>query len=274
MNNQNTNNIIKIENVNYSYYGMIPALSGINLNINDGEICAIIGSNGCGKSTLMHIMNGLIFPDSGNIYFNNREITEKSLREKSFLKIFRENVGYVFQNSDIQLFCQTVLDELIFGPLQLGLTKDEAYERAMQVFEMLNIKYLKDRSTLMLSGGEKKRVAIGSVLTMNPRVLLLDEPASGLDPKTQSFLVELAMDLNQAGKTIVIATHDLALIDDLKPRVVVLSEEHSIEASGNASDILQNTELLVKVNLIHEHRHRHDKETHKHPHSHYFFHKH
>jgi cobalt/nickel transport system ATP-binding protein len=274
MNDQNTNEIIKIKNVSYSYYGIIPALSGINLNINDGEMCAIIGSNGCGKSTLMHIMNGLIFPDSGNIYFDNKEITEKSLREKSFLKVFRENVGYVFQNSDIQLFCQTVLDELIFGPLQLGLTKEEAYERAMQVFEMLNIKYLKDRSTLMLSGGEKKRVAIGSVLTMNPRVLLLDEPASGLDPKTQSFLVELAMDLNQAGKTIIIATHDLALIDDLKPRVVVLSEEHSVEASGSAMEILQNTDLLVKVNLIHEHRHRHDKETHKHPHSHYFFHKH
>jgi cobalt/nickel transport system ATP-binding protein len=266
--------IIKIQNVSYSYYGMISALSGVNLSINDGEMCAIIGSNGCGKSTLMHIMNGLVFPDSGNVYYDNKEITETSLRDKYILKLFRENVGYVFQNSDIQLFCQTVLDEFIFGPLQLGLCKEEAYERAMQVFQMLNIEYLKDRSTLMLSGGEKKKVAIGSVLTMNPRVLLLDEPASGLDPKTQSFLVELIMDLNQAGKTIVMATHDLALIDDLKPRVVVLSEEHNIEASGSALDILQNTDLLVKVNLIHEHRHRHDKETHKHPHSHYFFHKH
>jgi cobalt/nickel transport system ATP-binding protein len=266
--------IIKIQDISYNYYGMIPALSGVNLSINDGEMCAIIGSNGCGKSTLMHIMNGLVFPDSGNIYYDNKEITETSLRDKNFLKLFRENVGYVFQNSDIQLFCQTVLDEFIFGPLQLGLSKEEAYERAMQVFQMLNIEYLKDRSTLMLSGGERKKVAIGSVLTMNPRLLLLDEPASGLDPKTQSFLVELIMDLNQAGKTIVMATHDLALIDDLKPRVVVLSEEHNIEASGSAMDILQNTDLLVKVNLIHEHRHRHDKKTHKHPHSHYFFHKH
>jgi cobalt/nickel transport system ATP-binding protein len=268
------NDIIKIQDLSYSYYGMISALSGINLSIKDGEMCAIIGSNGCGKSTLMHIMDGLIFPASGKFCFDNKDITEKSLQDKSFLKFFRENIGYVFQNSDIQLFCQTVLDELIFGPLQLGLNREEAYERAMQILKMLNIQYLKDRSTLMLSGGEKKKVAIGSVLTMNPRVLLLDEPQSGLDPKTQSFFVELAMDLNQSGKTIIIATHDLALIDDLKPRVVVLSEEHSIEASGNAIDILQNTDLLVKVNLIHEHRHKHNEETHKHPHSHYFFHKH
>jgi cobalt/nickel transport system ATP-binding protein len=105
-------------------------------------------------------------------------------------------------------------------------------------------------------------------------VLLLDEPASGLDPKTESFLIELIMNLNQAGKTIVMATHDLALIDDLKPRVVVLSEQHKIEAIANAVDVLQDTELLVRVNLIHEHLHRHDKEVHKHPHSHYFFHKH
>jgi cobalt/nickel transport system ATP-binding protein len=266
--------IIQIRDLSYGYHGIIPALVGIDLSIKEGEICAIIGSNGCGKSTLMHILNGLIFPDTGSYFFENKEITERSLRDKKSLKHFRESIGYVFQNSEIQLFCQTVFDELIFGPIQLGMSREDAYTRAMQVCKILNIENLKDRSTLMLSGGEKKKVAIGSVLTMNPRVLLLDEPQSGLDPKTQSFFVELAMDLNQAGKTIVIATHDLALIDDLKPRVVVLSEEHCIEATGNAMDILQNTDLLVKVNLIHEHLHRHDKETHKHPHSHYFFHKH
>ncbi len=266
--------IMKFIDVSYNYYGMIPALQGINLEIKDGEMCAIIGSNGCGKSTLLHIMNGLLYPDSGKIFFDNEEISEKSLRDRAFLKKFRERMGYVFQNSDIQLFCATVMDELLFGPLQLGLDKEEAYGRALQILQMLNIEYLKDRSSYMLSGGEKKRVAIGSVLSMNPRVLLLDEPASGLDPKTESFLVELIMDLNQAGKTIIMATHDLALIDDLKPRVVVLSEQHNIETAGNAVDILEDSELLVRVNLIHEHLHRHDKEVHKHPHSHYFFHKH
>jgi cobalt/nickel transport system ATP-binding protein len=266
--------IIQIKDVSYSYYGKIPALNNVTLDIKDGELCAIIGSNGCGKSTLLHLMNGLVYPDSGRIYFENEEISEKSLRDRAFLKKFREKIGYVFQNSDIQLFCATVMDELLFGPLQLGLNKEEAYGRALQVLTMLNIEYLKDRSSYMLSGGEKKRVAIGSVLSMNPRVLLLDEPASGLDPKTESFFVELIMDLNQAGKTIIMATHDLALVDDLKPRVVVLSEQHNIETSGNAVDVLADTDLLVRVNLIHEHMHRHDKEVHKHSHSHYFFHRH
>ena len=246
--------IIKIQNLSYKYYGIITALSNINMEVSSGEMCAIIGANGCGKSTLMHIMNGLVFPDSGMLYYKDKEITEKSLRDKNLLKYFRENIGYVFQNSDIQLFCQTVLDELIFGPIQLGLSKTEAYDRAMQALKMVNIEYLIDRSTLMLSGGEKKRVAIASVLSMNPGVLLLDEPSSGLDPKTQSFLVELMMDLNEAGKTIIIATHDLALVDDLKPRVVVLSENHSVETTGSAAEILEDTGLLVKVNLVHEHR--------------------
>lgn len=266
--------IINIEDVHYSYYGKIKALNGISMRIKDGEIFAVIGSNGSGKSTLMQIMNGLVFPDSGKIFFYENEINEQSLKNKKIFQLMRENIGYVFQNSDIQLFCQTVLDELVFGPVQLGIEEGEAVERAMQVMAMLNIEYLKDRSSLMLSGGEKKRVAIGSVLTMNPSVLLLDEPTGGLDPKTQSFLVELVMNLHEAGKTIVIATHDLALIDDLGPRVAVLSEQHAVKAIGDASQILGNTELLVEVNLIHEHLHQHDKEVHRHPHTHLYSHKH
>jgi cobalt/nickel transport system ATP-binding protein len=126
----------------------------------------------------------------------------------------------------------------------------------------------------MLSGGEKKRVAIGSSLTMNPELLLLDEPASGLDPKTESFLTDLIISLSESGKTIVIATHDLELVDHLQPKVAVISEEHRIEKVGPVNEILQDQELLVKVNLVHEHRHRHGKKVHSHLHSHYFFHDH
>jgi cobalt/nickel transport system ATP-binding protein len=126
----------------------------------------------------------------------------------------------------------------------------------------------------MLSGGEKKRVAIGSVLTMDPEVLLLDEPTNGLDPKTQCFLVELMFKLSEAGKTIVIATHDLALVDELNSEVAVLSEEHRVESSGNTDEILKDLDLLLKVNLIHEHMHSHGQTTHKHPHQHYLPHKH
>src|SRR4030042_4019035 len=205
--------IIRADKVHYNYYNKFPALIDVSLEINSGEKFAIIGSNGSGKSTLLQILSGLLFPAQGTVFFHTYELSEKSLREKDFLRFFREKVGFVFQDSDIQLFCPTVLDELLFGPLQLGLAKDDVFQRANEIMQMLKIENLKDRPSYMLSGGEKKRVAIGSILTMNPEVLFLDEPTSGLDPKTQVFLLELILALNKAGKTIVIATHDFSLFD-------------------------------------------------------------
>ena len=196
------------------------------------------------------------------------------LKEKDFLRFFRETLGFVFQDSDVQLFCPTVLDELLFGPLQLGLEKNEALSSATEIMQMLQIENLRDRPSYMLSGGEKRRVALGSILTMNPEVLLLDEPTSGLDPKTQVFLLELFLALNEAGKTIVFATHDLSLVDELQSKVAVLSEEHRIEKIGSAEEILKDEELLLRVNLIHEHVHYHGNIAHTHIHSHYLFHKH
>ncbi len=266
--------IIKIEDVSYNYYGKIPALLNVSLSIKEGEKFAIIGANGSGKSTLLQIMNGLIHPSSGSIFFRDNEVSEKTLKDKEFLRFFRERVGYVFQDSDVQLFCPNVLDELLYGPVQLGLNESEAMDRALEVMKMLNIENLKNRPSYMLSGGEKKRVSIGSVLTMNPEVLLFDEPTNGLDPRTQCFLVELLFALNEAGKTIVIATHDLSLVDELHCRVAVLSEEHRIGKTGSAEDILKDEDLLLKVNLVHEHMHCHGPLAHRHIHSHYLFHKH
>ncbi|NTU43484.1 MAG: ABC transporter ATP-binding protein, partial [Nitrospirales bacterium] len=232
--------IIRLEKIRYSYYDNIPALLDVSLDIMKGERLAIIGANGSGKSTLLQIMDGLVHPTQGRVLFRDREVSEKSLREREFVRYFRQRVGYVFQDSDIQLFCPTVLDELLYGPIHLGLEEGEALERAEGVMEMLEIKGLKDRPSYMLSGGEKKRVALGSVLTMNPEVLLLDEPTNGLDPRTQCFLMELILALNEAGQTIVISTHDLSLVDELHPRVAVLSEEHRIEGVGSSDEILRD----------------------------------
>ncbi len=267
-------NIIKIENVSHKYYNKIPALEGVSLSIKEGERFAIIGANGSGKSTLLQIMNGLIHPSSGSIFFRDNEVSEKTLKDKGFLRFFRETVGYVFQDSDVQMFCPTVLDELLYGPMQLGVNENEAMDRAFEVMKMLDIENLKDRPSYMLSGGEKKRVSIGSVLTMNPEVLLFDEPTNGLDPRTQCFLVELILSLSEAGKTIVIATHDLGLVDEFHSRTAILSEEHRIEKIGQAEEILKDEELLLKVNLVHEHMHCHGPLAHRHIHSHYLFHKH
>jgi cobalt/nickel transport system ATP-binding protein len=266
--------IIRLDRVSYRYYDRVHAVRDVSVSIQEGEIFAVIGSNGSGKSTLLQIMSGLIHPSQGTVFFGDREVSERTLREKSFLKFFRERVGYVFQDSDVQLFCPTVLDELTYGPLQLDISEQDALMRAEEVLSMLQIGHIRDRPSYMLSGGEKKRVAIASVLTMNPEVLLFDEPTSGLDPRTQCFLVELLLALHEAGKTIVIATHDLSLVDELHARVAVLSEDHRVVATGNAHDILRDDQLLLKVNLIHEHVHFHGTSSHSHLHSHYLFHRH
>lgn len=266
--------IISLENVNYSYYNRIPALKNINLSIKKGEVFSVIGLNGCGKTTLLHIINGLLFPDSGKMLFEGNAVNEKSLKENDFGPRFRQKIGYIFQNPDLQLFCPTVLDELLFGPLQINLPLETALERAEKTLSYLGIENLKDRPGYMLSGGEKKKVAIASVLTMNPEVLLVDEPLSGLDPKTQTFFIEILSELNKAGKTIIFTTHQLDLIDHLQPRVAVLSDGHTIKKTGTASEILNDQDLLISVNLIHEHVHIHNGQEHKHYHSHYVFHKH
>lgn len=266
--------IISLKNIQYSYYGKIPALKKINLSVKKGEMFSIIGQNGSGKSTLLNIINALIFPDSGEVFFKGNLVTEKALREKNFNQQLRQSMGYIFQNPDIQLFCPTVFDELLFAPLQLNIPREIAIERATQMLATLGIEYLKDRPVYMLSEGEKKKVAIASVLTINPDVLLIDEPLSGLDPKTQTFFIELLLELNRARKTIIFTTHHLDLIDHLQPRVAVLSEEHNIEKTGSASEILSDQEFLASVNLIHEHVHKHGEEEHRHFHSHYVFHRH
>jgi len=266
--------IIEARNITYSYYGKIPALNNVSLEIKEGERFSIIGSNGSGKSTLLQILDGLIHPSAGQVFFRGKEVSEARLADGHFLRFFRERVGYVFQDSDVQLFSPTVQDELVFGPVQLGLSEAEALERAVEVMQMLGIENLRQRPSYMLSGGEKKRVAIGSVLTMNPEVLLLDEPTNGLDPKSQVFLIELMLKLNEVGKTIVICTHDLSLVCELNSGVAVLSEEHSVERTGSSEEILADEDMLLRVNLIHEHMHSHGQTKHRHIHSHFQFHRH
>lgn len=262
--------IFELKNVNYLYSNKIPALNGINLSIEEGEQVAILGANGSGKSTLLKLLDGLIFPSSGVVKAFGKILTENILDGDGgdFPQFFRKKVGLIFQNSEAQLFCPTVLDEIKFGPLQLDIPKEDINQRVNDVMEMLNIENLKDRAPYTLSGGEKKKVAIASVLSINPDVLLLDEPTNGLDPRTQRWLVELLLELRKAGKTIVIATHDLDIVEEVSERVVVFGEDHRIVANGTPQAIMNDTELLMRVNLIHEHYHKHKEILHKHRHVH------
>ncbi|AKB30085.1 ATPase component NikO of energizing module of nickel ECF transporter [Methanosarcina siciliae T4/M] len=264
--------IFDLRNVSYSYTGKINALKDINFKANSGEQISIIGSNGSGKSTLLAILDGLIYPTAGEFYaFENMIIEEvfDTIKDNEFRSYFRTRVGFVFQNSDVQLFSPTVFEEIAFGPMQLNMTPEDVETRVMEVLEMMELTKLKDRSPHTLSGGEKKKVCIATVLATNPDILLLDEPTAGLDPRTQLWLTELLQELGNRGKTIIIATHDLELVEQISKRAIVMSEDHMIKVDGNVEKVLDNLELLLSTNLIHEHMHFHGKLVHEHLHAHY-----
>ena len=254
--------------LHYAYLDRFPALAGVSLQVRRGERLALLGANGCGKSTLLKVLDGLVFPDRGSYTAFGQPVTEDALEDEQFSRAFRSRVGFVFQNSDVQLFSPTVREEVAFGCLQLGVSRDEAASRVDDVLAMLDIADLADRAPFQLSGGQKKRVAIASVLVMNPEVLLFDEPTAALDPRTQVWLRELLAELNAAGKTIVLATHDLDALDRVADRCLVFAEDHRIVGGGTPAEILADLPLLLGVNLVHEHSHRHDRAAaaHSHPH--------
>jgi cobalt/nickel transport system ATP-binding protein len=263
--------IIDLRNITYSYVGKIDALKGISLKVEAGEQVSIMGANGSGKSTLLAIMDGLVFPTTGEYYAFGQKVTEDafdSIKDNPFRTYFRKKVGFVFQNSDVQLFSSTVYEEIAFGPLQMDLSADEVKSRVEDVIKMMDIAKLRDRAPHTLSGGEKKKVCIASVLATNPDVLLLDEPTAGLDPRTQLWLIELLQELAEAGKTVVTATHDLDIIEQISNRAVVMGEDHTIKVDRKTTEVLSDLELLLATNLIHKHMHRHGTIDHQHLHSH------
>jgi len=254
------------EELRYSYLERFPALDGVSFQVSVGERVAVLGANGSGKSTLLKILDGLAFPDSGTFRAFGQVVTEDLLEDEGFAKGFRSRVGFIFQNSDAQVFSPTVREEVAFGPLQMGWEREEVRSRIDDVLAMLDISGLADRAPYQLSGGEKKRVAIASVLVMNPEVLLFDEPTAALDPRTQQWLVELIAELGRTGKTIVMATHDLGVLELIADRCLVFSEEHRVAATGPPGEILAARDLLLAVNLTHGHRHEHDDLAHAHEH--------
>jgi len=257
-----------LKGVRQSYAKDAESLTGISLSVVPGEHIAVVGANGSGKSTLLKVLDGLVFPSAGEVLVFGKPLTEESLEDPSFRREFRSRVGFVFQDADVQLFCSNVQDELAFGPLQLGLPEAEVRERIDEVAEGLRLEKLLDRAPYSLSGGEKKRVAIGAVLSMRPQILLMDEPTNALDPRSQVWLLEVLAEMKSAGRTVILATHDLGSAAEFADRMVVLSEEHCIVADAAPDDVLEQRDLLLSVNLIHEHSHRHAGAAHVHAHAH------
>jgi cobalt/nickel transport system ATP-binding protein len=228
------------------------ALDDVSVEIRRGERVALLGANGCGKSTLLKVLDGLIFPTKGSYFAFGEKVTEDSMEDIQMSEGFRSRVGFVFQNSDAQVFSPTVREEIAFGPLQLGLSRADTAARVEDVVTMLGIADLLDRAPYQLSGGQKKKVAIATVLVMSPEVLLFDEPTAALDPRTQYWLMDLIEQLSDTGKTIVHATHDLDALHRIADRCVVFSEDHRIVAEGSPEQTLADRNLLLQVNLIHE----------------------
>lgn len=233
--------ILQLKDICYAYDDHI-ALRYINLEIRKGETIILEGANGSGKSTLLKLINGLVFANEGSYLFEGREISEESLKNNKFAKWFHQKIGFVFQNSDVQLFCSNVEEEIAFGPLQMGLEEEQIKQRVDDVLRLLDIDKLRDRAPYHLSGGEKKKVAIACILSMNPEILVLDEPLAGLDRPTQEWLIAFLLKLKKAGKTMIIATHNEELAEHLADRHIFFNEEHEAE------------ELQV---FYHTHRHCH-----------------
>jgi cobalt/nickel transport system ATP-binding protein len=262
--------IFELRNVSYSYNGDQTALSDISLNVKAGESVAVLGANGSGKSTLLKILCGLIFPSSGTVKAFGSALSEAGmeLNRSDFARYFRRRVGMVFQDADSQLFSPVVWEEVSFAPLQLGVPEQDVQKRVKEALSLLGILHLRNRNPQSLSEGEKRRVAIASVLSSGPDVLLLDEPSSDLDPRTKVWLEGFLQELHAAGKTIITATHDLELAADITDHCVVLNEQHSMASEGHTEEILDNWNLLLDSNLVHVHAHRHGQVLHTHPHAH------
>ena len=260
--------LFELNEVAYAYEGDQLALEGVSLTIAAGSRVAVLGSNGSGKSTLLKLLDGLYYPMKGSLRAFGQPLTEQAFEDEAFNFAFRRRVGLVFQDTDVQLFNPSVWDEVAFAPLQLDLPREDVIARVEAALAALRIEKLRDRPPHRLSGGEKRRVALASLLSLAPDVWLLDEPTTGLDPRSQSWLIDFIIAQGQAGKTVVTATHDLTIVEAIADTCFVFDEAHHLAACGRPDEILQNGELLLRCNLVHEHRHRHDGQGTEHSHAH------
>ena len=198
--------MIKLDDICFAY-DSTPVLKHFSTEVADGEFVVIKGDNGCGKSTLLNIINALEFAEIGTYTFDGTVIDKKAMKNEQFAKAFHQKIGYVFQNTDAQLFCSSVYDEIAFAPRQMQLDEAEVAKRVGDMLKLTGTEHLKERAPFHLSMGEKKKVAVASVLAMNPQVLILDEPMNFLDKKSREWLVEFLNQMHSVGKTIIIVSH-------------------------------------------------------------------
>jgi cobalt/nickel transport system ATP-binding protein len=230
--------VLQVTDLQFSYPDGHAALHGVSLTMSTGDKAALVGPNGAGKSTLMLHLNGIL-NGPGVIEIGGQRLTRDNL------PAIRAMVGLVFQNPDDQLFSPTVFEDVAFGPLHMGLPEADVRARVDAALEAVKMSAYRDRLSHHLSVGEKKRIAIATVLSMNPSILILDEPSAGLDPRARRTLINL---LRELPITMLVSTHDMALVRELFPRTIIM-DEGRIVADGATSDILENEPLLTAHGL-------------------------
>ncbi|WP_346870689.1 energy-coupling factor transporter ATPase [Clostridium sp. UBA5119] len=242
---------IKIENLTHIYMAKTPfekvALSNVNVNINDGEFVALIGHTGSGKSTLIQHMNGLLKPNQGKIFVDGVDITASGVK----LTDIRKKVGLVFQYAEYQLFEETIEKDIMFGPKNLGLNDEEALARTKRAMDMVGLDYetYRNKSPFDLSGGQKRRVAIAGVVAMEPRVLILDEPTAGLDPKGRDEILGELYKLHKSyNMTIILVSHSMEDVAKVADRILVMDEGKCV-LDGTPQEIFKEVDILENVGL-------------------------
>jgi len=236
--------MISVNNVNYRYTGTSSdVLTNVNLQIQNGEFVAIMGENGAGKTTLVKMFNGLLKPREGAVCIDGVNTTEKSVAQLS------RDVGLIFQNPDHQLFAETVSEELSFSLRNFGFDEEVIKRRVTNISNALDLEKYRDSSPFILSGGERKRVALAAILVWDPKHIIMDEPTIGQDYLQKDRLRNFIVQLISQGKTVVIVTHDVEFVAECKPRIVLLSKG-TIIADDSASKILTSDETLARASLV------------------------
>jgi cobalt/nickel transport system ATP-binding protein len=249
--------LIEVKNLRF-FYEDILALDNVSFSM-DNEKVVLLGSNGSGKSTLLRILAGLYFSKKGEYFFEGKKITKKNVNKE-----FRKKIGILFQNPESMIFNPTVFDEIAFSLREFGFSDIE--ERVIEIAKKFNIEKLLKKSPLNLSGGEKQKVMLASILAYEPKLLLLDEPTAAMDPRTTGWFIDFMYELEIP---VIVATHDLAVAYEISNRAVVMSEEHKIIFDGDMEELMRDLDTLIKANLIHKHKHKHKKFIHSHYHLHF-----
>jgi energy-coupling factor transport system ATP-binding protein len=235
--------MIEVKNLYFSYSGGLEALKGINLTVNDGEFLAVMGQNGAGKTTLVKHFNGLLKPTRGEVLVNG-----VSTKDVTVAKLAR-NVGFVFQNPDHQLFSETVEDEISFALNNFGFEEAVVKKQVDWALNLLDIAQYRKTSPFMLSGGERKRVALASILAWDPQMVILDEPTIGQDYRQKEKLQQFILQLNSQKKTVIVVTHDVEFVAECNPRIILMSKG-KILGEGKAEEILTEPKLLAEASVV------------------------